>query len=104
MRRVAIACARREADRGRTRAVGTTTPNVVEENFRCQFERTKVADGMTLKKLQMCLLATLPFGNGLERVHVPTYETSQGMGNLLDSRQFRGRFELYFAAADPAAQ
>ena len=82
----------RAADRGRTRAVGTTTPNVVEENFRCQFEGTKVADGMTLKKLQMCLLATLPFGNGLERVHVPTYETSQGMGNLLDSRQFRGRF------------
>jgi hypothetical protein len=88
-------------NRGGAGAVGSSRPNVVDQEFSGEGYCADLAEPMAFKKLKVRLLASLPFGDRLERVDVPANELAQGLGSVLRLLDGGRVLEFNFSTARP---
>ena len=74
---------------------------MIDQHRRGERQDIRLADRVTLEELQMGLLASLPLGDRLERVNVPTDELRERDCTVLLSSQRRRILEVDFSVPCP---
>jgi len=84
-----------------TRAIRSTTAYVADQCRGGELQGVHLADCVPLEELKVALLGSLPFGDGLKGLDVPTNERREGNGRVLLSPRQTVVFKLDFTVPGP---